>query len=738
MAGAAIVVYNNLLYVFADNGIYTSGDGVNWSGPYPALTEPAVAGDYLEPLDAITYYPPNADPQIMIVYGNYTLYSTNYNSLYVMSWNGQFGAGSVLTGQYVRIGESDASTSFSQCLGLFAGTESPAFTPQPYNNPPNFSAGAKTPCLQLFLGATFINPSNPNRTGPAIRRLEYSYGANGGQWTVDPAVFLPNNGDGYDYATLYAFPWFITECTSNNNIQRQHLVIDTGAGNQILYFTSDAMVPQNTDIPPSCNSTGGTATNTGAGTPAANETLMKYWTLVGVVMGSPPFALNKAEDDAISNLSNVTYGNSQSVEVSNSQETDNSVLVSAGLTVQAGLEHVFGIQDQVDSSYKNAWESANGTSTTSSVSYGLTFGTANQLTNPSDADTIGMYGWAIFHVPTIVVQDYALYAYDYDTTTNTGTPLGQDITTTQVNQGDLSYQQVAFELANPGGPNDTFPGLMSGIAPLTKSTDFTGWQLGWESNSATNHYTTLLGDSTAGEPKINTITFVPGSNGNVSYSQETQAVTTTGQTSDVDVSNQTSLSLGTELNGFKADLSAGYDGNFSNSVTNTATLGTDVEAALGMTACYDSGCINNLIVQPYLLQASDANAPWVPAGYNSQLPWAMHWKIVAYTTVGGEQSGISPPPNNGSGTVVGGSGVVAEGPEGSSGDGSYSVMGGNMVWQQSDGTLKPIPMTAQEFDPTLGASVKLNGFSLVVVTGQRHVDALGKCLEIQDSCIRRQ
>jgi hypothetical protein len=68
MASAAIVVFNNLLYVFSDSGTYTSGDGVNWSS-YPALVP---SSNDLQPLDAITFYPPDTDPLMMIIYGNFT------------------------------------------------------------------------------------------------------------------------------------------------------------------------------------------------------------------------------------------------------------------------------------------------------------------------------------------------------------------------------------------------------------------------------------------------------------------------------------------------------------------------------------------------------------------------------------------------------------------------------------------------------------------------------------------
>jgi hypothetical protein len=84
-AGAAIVVFDGMLYVFSDSGTYTSADGQNWNS-YPALES-----NYIQPLDAVTIYPANSGPLIMIVYGTVGNQAPNgpeYTSLYAANWNG--------------------------------------------------------------------------------------------------------------------------------------------------------------------------------------------------------------------------------------------------------------------------------------------------------------------------------------------------------------------------------------------------------------------------------------------------------------------------------------------------------------------------------------------------------------------------------------------------------------------------------------------------------------------------
>ena len=45
VANTAIVVFNNLLYVFADNATFTSGDGVNWSSYPPRFRSAAITSN---------------------------------------------------------------------------------------------------------------------------------------------------------------------------------------------------------------------------------------------------------------------------------------------------------------------------------------------------------------------------------------------------------------------------------------------------------------------------------------------------------------------------------------------------------------------------------------------------------------------------------------------------------------------------------------------------------------------
>ena len=694
-ASAAVVVYKNLLYAFSDSGTYTSGDGINWTS-HPALPN----GDSdMEPLDAITYYPPDADPGIMIIYGKIDSATWCYKTVYAATWDGNLTDTSGFHLQQLDLSGSEAWWP----VGLFTGT---AYSPG------GFSPGALTPAVQLFLQV-----SVPQKNG--IKRMEYTYSQTGGQWTADSSVFSPSGG----IQDMLAYAWYTPDCTGNY-FQRQNLVFNYFYTNQSnnkqiwnnLALTSDAMIPQNTDNTPTCGNPGGTVTTTGD-TDDMNDlaTFQKYWTLVGVIMGSPPFSANGANDSAeISKLSNLSTSSSDSNAMTYSSEQDQSVLVSAGLGVQAGLGRKIKTKDKLDFGFQHGWDSAYEKTTTDTATYAIQCGTEY---GPKDStDDLGKQGWAIFYTPSLIVQDYLLYAYDYNPSTGSGTALNQNLHSVQVNPNALSIIQVAFDLEDPGGPNDTFPGLMSGINPLSRSTNLDGWSQRWESSanmSSQTHYRTLLGDGTYQEQMIPKLIFVDGSDTSVQFTQEKEQSSTTGQTSDIDCSVDLSLSFALKLAGLKAGLGAGYEGHFSNSVTSTHAMGTELEASLGMSSCSgsDPQCVKSLYVQPYWLQAADSNAPWIPTAYNSQLPWAIYWHVNSYGTAGGNTTGDSPPADRIVAKIAGQSNLNLAGSPDTSVGSSYSLAGGKMAWLQHDGSVDPIPMTADEFDPASGASVEVNGYA---------------------------
>ena len=695
-SGACVAVFNNTLNVFTDSGVYTSADGTSWAA------HPALLSSNYQPLDAITIFPPDEDPRILLLVGYSGDVSNIYNTLDTELWNGKFGSDSQVYGMGVSLGELVYGHA-ALFQGTFAGGNS-------------FSAGAKAPVIQLFVNSAASD-------GPGeVRRAEWTYSATGGSWSVDPHKLTHDSID-----NLISFPWYTTECypasesTVVDHIQRQTLVINyyqctsskcSDHEWKSMAFTSDAMVPQDKDVAITCGSWGGSGTDTGSSTdPADMATLRKYWSLVGVVLGSPPFAVNGLDDYEIENISNVQYGQDQGVQVQHAQEWENSVLFSAGLQVHAGFfDGLLKIEDQLDLGYKHAWQTAHEDTSSSSIGFDIEMGTV--ASNPDNLEDLGRFGWAIFNVPTVIVQDYALYAYDYSVQTMSGTYLNQDLHSTQVLPDGLSVLPFSFELENPGGPNDEVPGLLAGMGPFPKSTDLDQWTATWESAGG-GPWTTVLGTGGNLEPKVNPVKFSQGQNVSVTFSKDSETVDSSGQTTSVDISDELGMEVGTKLRGFKADLKAGYEGQFSTKVTNSTSFSSEVTAGLGMKPCESPGpgCVSSLTVQPFWLQATDVTAPWIPAGYNQQLPWCMAWQVTASTLDDGGQSGLCSAPARISGKAVGGAGAVREeggALEAAAAGGRYTIEGGRLAWLDSDGVETPIPLTADGFDPASGATVSIN------------------------------
>ncbi len=212
-AGAAIAVLNNMLYLFTDTNTWTSANGNDWASHTPGLITNANDGALIDYQieDAITIFPSDSDPKILLLLGYTGSEGSTYDYLTSVTWNGQFGANSDYS-------PSVATTivyqnSITDTAGLLTGT---ARSP----DHDYFTDGAKAASVQLFV--QFLTSSNYD-----VKRLEYNYQTTPGKWTIDPQHLHPCSNCGvYD---LVAFPWYTDECSNDGatRIQRQHLSLNT-------------------------------------------------------------------------------------------------------------------------------------------------------------------------------------------------------------------------------------------------------------------------------------------------------------------------------------------------------------------------------------------------------------------------------------------------------------------------------------------------------------------------------
>lgn len=126
-ATAAIVTFNDRLYVFSDSAAYTSGDGTSWtSAPVFALWAPTGA----QPLDAIPYYPAGEDGRILVLfaYGSATNL-LNWRTVNTYSWNGETEDLQSEIREVPTFSNLLSPTEDVAAIGLVAGTATPASAP---------------------------------------------------------------------------------------------------------------------------------------------------------------------------------------------------------------------------------------------------------------------------------------------------------------------------------------------------------------------------------------------------------------------------------------------------------------------------------------------------------------------------------------------------------------------------------------------------------------------------------
>jgi len=658
--GAAAAVCGDAIYVFTANQAFTSKDGTNFA-VYPLASGLPAS----KILDAVTFYPTNNLPAgIMVIYndmGN----PPNLNASAIYPPNNVW-SGGALPWPPANPALWAPITQGNLVLGTSGGGLG--------------APGATEPCIQ-FYGLT-----GTGQDGPHQGRWEYNVATS--TWHFYDWTFTK------DITFVDAFPWADTVDSDSGLMRFSHLVSCWGSGgNTIKVNLSDWMVPQHNDPVYGWAGTP-TVTSTATGNTDEAQKLRALWSLVGIVLGPPPFALNGAADAHFPIvLSDVQYGIDQSSSITMQQTSSQTLSVAMNNSIKAG----FG-QFSLDLSYAHAWTASHGATHTVAVSTFYDFGPVDET-----APNQGTHGWALFSAPTFVTQLYKVYAYDYNQSTGSGTYLNQDIYATSV--GAVVPQTTYFTLANPA--DGGIPGLFQGFPVYPNSTDIPGWLLIRDWNKGGADWAAIFGDQS--RPAVGTLNL--GVDTQQTYTQTDSTMSSTGNNNSFSVSAGAGFSF---FGGFSSGVTVGYDGEFGTSTELDSTITKSVSCSLNMPIPPNTpGYVNSMIIQPYWLQAKTANAPWIPTGYSGNLPWLITWNVLQYNTVGtstvaGVTAGTAVQPALTSGIIRGGSGD------------NFKVVTGYLVWVDEHGHQTPLSMSADDFNPTNGAVVSLNSYAFAAdrTTGQ--------------------
>lgn len=699
--GIAAAVLNNTVYIFTRNFVLTSTDGHNYTQSTAPLVDDSSG---YEPLDAVAYYPPNAAPQVLVIFSEYA-FSDTTRAGYV-TWDGS--STLPMPASYIiPFGNQNSSNYLSGALMLG--------TVKKTGSPCDFPSGSTHPSVQILLYS--YTPGAGAGEVYALERYEFdtTTGSYGGI-TSSSTCHLTSG-----LTLLRVFPWVETTTDADTGfyVQEQLIVVNVcacagiyncnDAASYNFPFHSDFMVPQNND--PDGYGWQGTPSYTLCSTPqecTSDEMVQfrNYWTLSGVVLGPPPFALNgidPTDSTKLTALANVTYGKSSSDTIQHTTSQSNSVMFGMDAEVKAGPSKEAGSLFNLDLSYKHLWGGKTSEATSYSAGISTIMGTMDE-----GSDDYGTHGYAVFVAPILLTQVMELYAYDY-VFEGTGTPLGQTLMTTvqapttpDGTAPGINVVTKYFSLQDPGGKQDEVPGLMTmQVDPDTKvpytfpnSTDYDGWYSQvWEKDNAP--WKVLYGTGSYGGTQVSTLSL--GGATDITFTTKATTTTTTSYSNAISVSAGVPFSQKIFLKGLDEKLTAGYDCEYTNETSDESAINENIVLSLRMQIdCNPPGAYQEWMVQPYLLQATEYSTPWVPQGYALSLPWCIAWGVVGTPCTGG-QAGVSPQPEEIRGTVAGGTG-----------NGNYSIERAHLAWVDGTGDLKPIPLTADTFDPALGATLELN------------------------------
>lgn len=783
-SGAAITVFNNgvnnQLYLFSDNGVYTSGDGITWAYHNRPFSINAPRDAQHEPLDAVTINTPDGQ-RILIVYGYISGKHYYYDHVDAVDWNGKFGTESQAhiyndNSDYSMYDAYDSglftpSGNFRARVSLTVGTKAKGNA----GDNDDLAAGVLAPAVQLFgQSGEQLTTSNHN---PA-RHAEYVYTSiddGWGTWTWDSTRIKY-----FDHVnpSLMVYPWSKYQCNSDHlgsnqypkQGMSQYIVLLGGFTWWIVdspfAFVSDFLVPQN-EVNTACTYTDADGNTQNTPPPAGIEnntnTNSSYWTLVGVVLGTPPFSTNGTTTPSlIDKLSDVSITQDSTESIDTTTEWENSLSLSVGHKITAGLFDVFKVSKSFDASYKHTWEKESGTKSTVGLEIKHTYGSGTGL-----EEAVGTVGWLVISAPHVYVQDWTVYGYDYKVDSdNASTALSflPDVDCSAPSAQCLNLQTIStkgtpdfvdkyFDLRNPSASGTLFDGMGSfGYQDVYNNPDnldywkqptnldggeVLNWQYDerWETRAGdggTTFYPCPTGYE--GCQYITKLLASSGSTDSSTYTLEKETMSGEGHTNEISL--QRGSSFGGELGldglslGAENSLTVGYEGKFSVNTKTTTGTGTSIDASQTVPYCLitETDCYSEVNVRPYWLHAvaefTDDN-PWIPSFFKGQTPWLLTWQITSACNVGDRNcsigtrtsanagagmtgfSGTAPPPANAFGRIVNGNG----GGDGGAPYSHYVIQGGRLAWVNDEGWEQSITMTADEFVPSKGVTIEVAGGS---------------------------
>jgi hypothetical protein len=452
-SGAALAVFGGQIWLFTDGGTWSSADpesGWTWHAA-------RVNNRAYKPLDAITINPPGAisPARVLIVYG--VGYSTSYfTQLAYAVWTGNLDANYLSPVYFTTTGYWSGQVSLQNGTAF----NKPGTAINTNGQAATYSSDLTGPKVQLL--ALQLPATNVLDRGTVVH-YEFAYNAANNvfsaSWTQDPSTFGPSPANpSLRAADLFTYPWYAPRCNSvnpaaqglNQIITVNYLLMQnaTSGLSSGFGYDSDFLVPQNknaaaNDIPiTSCAETGGHNNITSA---IANVNIAKsYWSLMGVVIGPPPFSVNGLTGDSVKEISNVDFGQTSGNAIKHTQEWDKSFLLSAGLEVSAGFFGV-GVTNSFDVTYQHGENEMHESESATAIGYKTKLGTNSNFGTSAP----GSIGWGIFTKPNIRVQDYAVYGHNYNISTGAGGYLNQDLTTMSKVNNSTTVEAHHFNLKDP-------------------------------------------------------------------------------------------------------------------------------------------------------------------------------------------------------------------------------------------------------------------------------------------------